>query len=400
MEKQLNRNIWMLYIFSFFWLSMVIISVIVPFLQSRGLSLAQVFYLQAMFATFMVMFEVPSGYVADILGRKNALVAGALFHGIGSTWLCFAHGFAQLALVEFALGLGASLVSGTDLSLLYDTQEALAHSIQQRTRGIANMRFVKSIAEGVAALIGSALILFSFGATVTVNAVFAWIPLGLSLFLIEAPVERMARTGHLDNLREIVSHLLFKDRMLRLICGAMTLYGLMTFLVVWMLQPYWGRQGISLSGLGLLWAVQSFVFAIATRASLPLETRFGARPLLVAMALLPVAGYFGMGAAGGVMGIVFSFTFSVSRGLNQVLLTDALNRRVPGRFRATANSLTSLMFRGAYIVAGPGVGLLIVWVGLNGTLLILGSLSLVCFGLFMRLMLTEVGIVERRAPAG
>ena len=100
MEKKLQRNIGVLYIFSFFWLSMVIISVIVPFFESRGLTLAQVFYLQSMFALFMVVFEVPSGYVADILGRKNALVAGSVFHGVGFTWLCFAHGFFELAIAE------------------------------------------------------------------------------------------------------------------------------------------------------------------------------------------------------------------------------------------------------------------------------------------------------------
>ena len=59
MDTRLKRNIWMLYIFSFFWLAMLIISVIVPFFESRGLTLAQVFYLQAIFALVMVLFEVP-----------------------------------------------------------------------------------------------------------------------------------------------------------------------------------------------------------------------------------------------------------------------------------------------------------------------------------------------------
>ena len=66
----------MLYGFSFFWLALVIIPVIVPFFESKGLSLAEVYYLQAIFAFVVVVFEVPSGYFADVFGRKNALVVG------------------------------------------------------------------------------------------------------------------------------------------------------------------------------------------------------------------------------------------------------------------------------------------------------------------------------------
>lgn len=397
MKSKLKRNIWLLYIFSFFWLSMVIISVIVPFFESRGLSLAEVYYLQAIFAFFVVSFEVPSGYIADMLGRKNALVAGSLFHGIGFTWLCYAQGFAELAAVEFFLGVGSSLLSGADLSLLYDSQQALDESVEQRTRGIANIRFIKSIAEGVSALVGGALVAISFDATVGVNAVVAWVPLAISIFLVEAPFTRMESGQHWGNLRKIVSHMLLGDRLLRLVCFGITLFGLMTFLVVWMMQPYWQAQGVPLTTFGLLWAAQSFLFAIATRLCIPLEARFGARPVLVIMAVLPVVGYFGMSAVGGAIGILFGFAFAISRGLNQVLLTDALNRRVPSAFRSTANSLTSFMFRGAYIITGPIVGLMTERLGMQGTLAVLGVAASASFVMLLLPLVKEVRIVERQA---
>ena len=128
MEEKLRKNIPLLYVFSFFWLAMVIIPVMVPFFASKGLSLSDVFYLQAIFAFFVVLFEIPSGYVADMLGRKNALVAGSLCHGLGFSWLCFADGFADLVVFEMTVGIGLSLLSGADLSLLYDSQEALGQS--------------------------------------------------------------------------------------------------------------------------------------------------------------------------------------------------------------------------------------------------------------------------------
>ena len=176
MNKRLQRNIWLMYLFSFFWLFMIIIPVIVPFFESKGLSLAQVFYLQAIFAACVVVFEIPSGYVADMLGRKNALVAGSLFHGVGFTLLYFVDDFQGLVLFELSVGIGLSLLSGADLSLLYDSQVALNQTPREKTRGIASLRFVKSTAEGIAALIGGVLVIWSLQHVVVANAIFAWVP--------------------------------------------------------------------------------------------------------------------------------------------------------------------------------------------------------------------------------
>lgn len=402
MERKLERNIRVIYLFSFFWLAMVIIPVIVPFYESKGLTLAEVYYLQAIFAFVVFLCEVPSGYVADMLGRKNALIAGSILHGIGFTWLCFADDFADLVWFEATLGVALSLVSGSDLSLLYDSQELLNQSPAQRTRGIANLRFVKSVSEGIAALIGGVLIAFSFDAVCAVNALFAWAPLGLALLLTEAPIARMESGQHVGNLMRVIRHLFLSDRLLRMICLSIALFGLMTFYVVWMLQPYWRDAGVPLTAFGLLWAGQSFLFAATTRLCTPLEERFGARPVLIAMALLPAFGYFGMAVMGGGVGIALSFSFFVSRGLNQVILTDALNRRVPGSYRATANSLTSFLFRAIYIVTGPMVGFAIDWLGMRSVLAILGIVAVALFAAVMVPMLSEVRIVEaqRRTAEG
>lgn len=382
-RQQLEKNLALLYAFSFCWLAMVIIPVIVPFFASKGLSLADVFLLQSFFALTVVLFEVPSGYFADIIGRKNALVIGALFHGVGFTLLVFVDGFAGLMLVEIALGIALSLLSGSDLSLFYDTQLALGLSPQEKVRGLARLRVVKASAEGVAALLAAALALWSFDAIVVANAFIAWAPLVLAFYLVEAPYERMARVSPLQNFRRILMHLFYQNRLLRLTTLAVTFYGLATFYVVWLIQPYWQDNGIPYAGFGLLWAAMNFTIAASARLSAPLEERYGPVPVLLVMALLPVAGYFAMALDGGVIGMVLAFGFYVSRGIHQVILTDAFNSRVPSEFRATANSLTGFLFRLTFIVTGPLVGWLYEWQGMSFTLTALG---VACCLLFLVLM--------------
>lgn len=389
-ELQLKNNIKVLYAFSFCWLALVIIPVMVPFFASKGLSLADVFLLQSLFALSVVIFEVPSGYLADIIGRRNALILGSVFHGVGFTLLCFADSFLGLVLFEVTVGLGMSLLSGSDLSLLYDTQLALKLSPAEKTRGIARMRAVKAISEGLASLLASLLILWSFDAVVYANAVIAWMPFLLSFFLVEAPYQKMESVSPWHDLRRILRHLFLQDRLLKLTTLAFTFYGLVTFYVVWLVQPYWASQGIPLAWFGLLWALLNFTVAGAAHYCAALEERVGAGPVLLAMGLLPIVGYAGMAIHGGVVGLVLVFTFYISRGFHQVILTDAFNSRVPSEFRATANSLVGLMFRLVFIVTGPLVGYLYEWRGMQTTLFVLSAGSLLMLILLLRPLLQRI----------
>ena len=46
--------------------------ILIPFLNAKGMSMEQVFQLQAAFALAVLVFEVPSGYIADLWGRNIA----------------------------------------------------------------------------------------------------------------------------------------------------------------------------------------------------------------------------------------------------------------------------------------------------------------------------------------
>ena len=116
--------------------------------------------------------------------------------------------------------------------------------------------------------------------------------------------------------------------------------------------------------------------------------------MLILMGILPIIGYWGMAGMGGFAGIVLSFSFFVSRGINQVLLTDALNSRVPSAFRATANSMTSFMFRGVYIVTGPLIGYSIDEFGTDAVLWGLGAAIVLVVGLFLLPLLSEIDLLH------
>lgn len=186
MREKLHRNIKAIYGLAFFNSFLVIVPVIVPSFMAKGLSLAEIFYLQAVFAASIVILEAPSGYFADIFGRCISLVIEGVIHGAAYFSLHFADDLATLVLFEVLAGVAASMFSGADLALLYDSQKALDDDRpSEHSKGIANLVFIRSSAEGLGALVGGALAMWSFNVMVVVQSVAAWICLLMAILLTE-----------------------------------------------------------------------------------------------------------------------------------------------------------------------------------------------------------------------
>jgi len=395
----LQRNIRVIYALAFFHTFMLIVPVLVPFFESKGLTLGEIFYLQAIYASMIVVLEAPSGYLADRFGRRAVLLIGSIAHGIGYLWLNFADGFISLVIFELFLGVAVSMMSGADLALLYDTEKALSESEDAHTGSIAHLGFTKSIAEGSGALLGGALALWSFDAMVLAQSLVAWICLVMAFLLIEPPVNHKEGVPRMLGFNALYQHLMNGDRILRKVFIALPLYNLATFHVVWLVQPYWEEQGLSLMMFGALWFAQSLTVGIANKCGYALEKYKGAVFSLIVIGVLPIIGHFGMAWIGGWIGIAVCFILFFCRGLFQVILVNALNRRVPGSVRATVNSLTSLTFRFGFILTGPLIGHVAETQGLATALNVLGGASVLMFVLIMLPLIKAVTLMQRSASA-
>lgn len=94
-----------------------------------GLTLEQFALLNALWSITIVLFEVPSGALADIMGRRNLLRTGAVLMVLEMLVLLFAHvGGGGLTFFLFALnrvfsGLAEAMVSGADEALAFESMK-------------------------------------------------------------------------------------------------------------------------------------------------------------------------------------------------------------------------------------------------------------------------------------
>ncbi len=397
--SRLRRNLLVIRLMAFFQVFLVIVPVAVPLFSDRGLSLAEILQLQALFGITVVLMEIPSGYIADVLGRRIALVLGGVFVGVGHSLLLIGYDFFTLAIFEIALGVGLSLISGADVAVLYDTQLELGDDAEARQKGLGSLFLLRSVSEATAGLAASVVLLFAtLNALVTVQVLVGWLPLLFALLIVEPPVERMRAGAHLDNLTEVLRKLLKSERVLRLTFLTMGIWSLTTYYAVWLLQQSWLDAEVELSAFGLLWALFSVAAGVAGWQAANLERHLGAAWLLTLVALLPVLGYLGLALAPAGWALVIGLVFFIARGAGFVLLQEAFNRRLEGRYRATANSLVSFLFRGALVLTVPVVGALLELWTLREVFALLALASLAVFVVLVLPLIAAVRCLPRAVP--
>lgn len=393
----MHRNVRIIYLFVASRMFILIMPVIVPLFLKHGLNMQQVFTLQAIFAATIAITEVPSGYLSDLFGRKRTLMLGSLITALAWTLLAGAKDYLGFILFEVLIALGLSFISGTDQALLYGTLNQQNATQDEHTKAIGYFQQTLTWAEAFAAIVSFFLLTHGIEFVAKIQMYAGWIPFFSALFLKEIPYKKMSSKSHGKNFKIIIRRMFVKDRVLRMSVINQTLYGMATFIAVWIYQKYWQDIGIELKFFGLIWAAYNFVVGLTARQVHSWEKQIGSISLIGIMGMLPVIAYFGVGMTQIPFWVVtFGFGFQISRGLSQVIFKDAIHRRLQDRYRATAMSILSLLFRGVFFIIGPVIGFLIDRYGIPVSLKIMSGVYILVY-LFSLLPLL-LSIDEMRRP--
>lgn len=88
-------------------------AILTPLLLDKGLSLSQILLVQAGFSVAVLLFEFPSGSIADMISRRTLYFISRLVFCIFFLVVIFGHGFPLMLLAWIIYGLATALESGT-----------------------------------------------------------------------------------------------------------------------------------------------------------------------------------------------------------------------------------------------------------------------------------------------
>ncbi len=114
--ESFSHAVWYLYLYSY-----------------KGLSLQEMAWLVLLGDGVIAISEVPTGWLADRLGRRRSLITGILLQIASFLLFIYGDSFWQFWLAMAVCGLGDTFRSGADRALVYDSALALDQSARYRS---------------------------------------------------------------------------------------------------------------------------------------------------------------------------------------------------------------------------------------------------------------------------
>lgn len=317
----------------------------IVFLQTYGVTLSQVGFLVAYAYVIIILLEVPSGYFADIFGRRFSLIIAAYFGLISVCIYLYASSFLGFLIAETVLSIGIALRSGADTALVYDTlSETGEESYFKEKWGkiVANWIFFIAIFNLVGPLLASAniklplyLVLGSF----LVNIIAG--------YSLREPKRHklIISSGYLKTLMRVCHDTVLKNSKLKWLIITSALIFTSFHSGFWFYQPYFELAEIPLAYYGAIFATLSIVAGLTARNAERIEKSLGFKKVLALIAFALPLSYLLMGRVVTNFSFIFTYVHQCTRGLYRTLFTDYINKLAPSEIRATVSSLQS-MFAG------------------------------------------------------
>ena len=352
-------------------------------LLDRGASYQTLPLLYMVMASVILLFEIPSGICADLIGRKRVFILSGLFNTISFILLFLAKDSIILLFLSIALyGIGRAFASGSIDALIID--QAV---VENGNKGLPRITAKLSILEAVGLSLGSICggFLANLGEGYSINLIIRTVSIILVMGLVQLFVEEVPhadenRKPFREHIREGIKVVLSSKAFAIAISGGFTVG-----LALSSVETYWQPAFIQVSGseesnwmLGIIMflgfaAVSGGNFlaqrVLGGQSKTNLRIHILSRGLLGASLVLfalqtSKAGY-----------ILLYIVLYLSLGLGNIAELTIINSLTPSNIRASILSLYSFVIQIGLIASSLISSLTVRWIGFTGVWIIMAIIT-------------------------
>ena len=339
------------------------------------MSLPNIYFMESAILCICVLFDIPSGALADIIGRKKAIILGRTFLFASAVLFATMSNPLEAWIGNILWAFGFSLQSGADTALLYESlKEKGSEDQYKRIEGQATGSRLIVIACCV--LVTGLLAKVNLRLPMYLSLPFVLIPFISAFFFKEpAKVERFSVRGQLNVLKQGVVFMA-KSTKVRWMIGFAAL--LATTSKVWFFtyNPYFEKVDIPLEYYGVIFFLLNAVAWLSSHYAYKIEHLLGERKCIIMMVLC-------LGIPIMLMGLFPSKPFAylvliqnVVRGFMRPFVGDYMNRHIESGMRATVLSMQSSAANLVSVIGLAVFGLFTQNFSLLTSLTILGMIAL------------------------
>jgi len=392
-NNKLKRNISVSYIYNFLLQLNITSAIWVLYLAFRGMSLVEIGLLESVYHITGVLFELPTGVIADVYGKKFSVVTGRIVSVVSCILMITSDSFLGFAIAFCLSSASMNLNSGAAEALIYDSLKELGEEDKYK-KIWGNLAFIMSIAQGLAVLLGGILADIRFLYAYILGTILQIGALTAAFSFSEPPIHKDRDKDKKENQEKqqgnlIVNQLVTSIKVLK--ARRMVLYLILFSSLVASLQTtvffysqqYFSDMSYSKTAIAIICASSSLIEAISSKYAYRIEKILKLKGILISIAVVNIVALMGLAFIKN-LSIAFFLVTSITGGLAFTIFSDYINSRIPSEYRATILSFDSLCFSAFMICVFPLFGLLAEKIGFSITF---GIIALLYIPVMMFLML-------------
>lgn len=376
-----KHNINMYFGYSTFSNLLILGPILTLFFLEKGLNFTQIMIISAVSAIGTVIFEVPTGMIADRIGRKYSLILNSVFWAITCLIYAVSNNFYVFLIGEIFFSIGAAFGSGADSALLYDALKLDGQEgSYQKIEGKA-MSYV-FYSQALGSILAGYLYKVDIRLPFIVSFVFVMISIYFAYRFDESAHTFSTTKNEEHRLKSYLSQ--FHSGWLVIVKNPKLLSTIATIAVMSiffrgsfpMYQPYMKAVDIDVTWFGWIFFAFNIVAAQASKFAHHLM-KMTKSWTLIGMGLLIVTSYLGLGMVKASAGVLLIGLQQIYRGMSRPIFYKYYNKRIPSEIRATVLSTISFIINLGIALALPLQGLLMDRVNIFEAHLILSVLLLI-----------------------
>ena len=326
------------------------------FLESRGLSLTDIFMLESVLVVSILVAEIPAGVIGDRFDRRRLVCAGFVFNAIAEILFAAGTNFSIYALSFVMSGLSIAMLTGVQDAYIYDS---LGDDADAKAVGAWGHLSALMLTAGVTgSVVGSALGSVDISLPALLSAAMAVVAAVCVAFLPQQNPKTHDKHPETSwvSLKIGVKLLFTSPLLLYVAVGSSASFAL--FNAVYTLnQPLFAAQDVPIATWGVIAGAGQLLAAGYNYAAGRIEKRVGRKTALLLAMGYGAAGFCLM-AVPHVLAVVSGFLLVVVGIHARGPITSAVtNKLIPAHRRATVLNVASSVGSLVGIVVNPLVGL-------------------------------------------
>ena len=343
----------------------------VALLALRGFSMFEIGMLESIFHIVSSSFEIPSGVVADVFGRKKTMVLASLVSFVSGLFMILSNNFWSVA---FAIGFSAlsyNLESGTREALAYDSLK-FAGQEEKYNKFASTEMMLYRITSSTATLCAGFALWLGYRKAYAFDIVFSLIAIGIACSLNEVSVSNDENTDKKENnnpnanknakigyrLKNVITeswHFMIINKKARSIMVINVLIGAVSTLVLFFLQAKLPLAGLNDALLGPALFVMGLGAAFGAKAA-GFFPKWKYKKYIIISSIGVIFAFAMVFTELPYVMVLGGFAGSFFDDFIEVRTDIILNEMIPSEQRATLISVNSFMFSIVMIVMSTLMG--------------------------------------------